>query len=105
MRVLRFYYRRCQVRQDAHSIAFKAIGRQVKQNLHPSSIMQLRVGNHFLKDDAAFAAILYIVFYVVVLLISFLLLILFGVDTVEAISGALTSLGNAGAMQDRHWIR
>ena len=88
------------VKSDRMLIAFKAIGRQVKQNLHPSSIMQLRVGNHFLKDDAAFAAILYIVFYVVVLLVSFLLLILFGVDTVEAISGALTSLGNAGPALD-----
>ena len=88
------------VKSDRMLIAFKAIGRQVKQNLHPSSIMQLRVGNHFLKDDAAFAAILYIVFYVVVLLISFLLLILFGVDTTEAVSGALTSLGNAGPALD-----
>ena len=88
------------VKSDRMLIAFKAIGRQVKQNLHPSSIMQLRVGNHFLKDDAAFAAILYIVFYVVVLLISFLLLILFGVDTTEAVSGALSSLGNAGPALD-----
>ena len=88
------------VKSDRMLIAFKAIGRQVKQNLHPSSIMQLRVGNHFLKDDAAFAAILYIVFYVVVLLISFLLLILFGVDTAEAVSGSLSSLGNAGPALD-----
>lgn len=88
------------VKSDRMLIAFKAIFRQVKQNLHPSSIMQLRVGNHFLKDDAAFAAILYIVFYVVVLLISFLLLLLFGVDSAEAISGALSSLGNAGPALD-----
>ena len=72
----------------------------MKQNLHPSSIMQLRVGNHFLKDSAAFSAILYIVLYVVVLLISFLLLVLFGVDSAEAISGALSSLGNAGPALD-----
>lgn len=88
------------VKSDRMLIAFKAIGRQLKQNLHPSSIMQLRVGNHFLKDNAAFSAILYIVLYVVVLLISFLLLVLFGVDSAEAISGALSSLGNAGPALD-----
>ena len=84
------------VKSDRMYIVFKSIARQVKQNLHPSSIMQLRVGNHFMKDDAASAAVLYIVFYMIVLMISFLLLVMFGVDVSEAFSGALTSLGNAG---------
>ncbi len=84
------------VKSDRMYIVFKSIARQVKQNLHPSSIMQLRVGNHFMKDDAASAAVLYIVFYMIVLMISFLLLVMFGVDVSEAVSGALTSLGNAG---------
>ena len=84
------------VKSDRMYIVFKSIARQVKQNLHPSSIMQLRVGNHFMKDDAASAAVLYIVFYMIVLMISFLLLVMFGVDVSEAGSGALTSLGNAG---------
>lgn len=88
------------VKSDRMLIAFKAIFRQVKQNLHPSSIMQLRIGTHFLKDDAAFAAILYIVLYIIVLLISFILLVIAGVDTVEAFSGCLTSLGNAGPALD-----
>lgn len=84
------------VKSDRMYIVFKSIARQVKQNLHPSSIMQLRVGNHFMKDDAASAAVLYIVFYMIVLMISFLLLVMFGVDVSEAVSGALSSLGNAG---------
>ena len=84
------------VKSNRMYIVFKSIARQVKQNLHPSSIMQLRVGNHFMKDDAASAAVLYIVFYMIVLMISFLLLVMFGVDVSEAVSGALSSLGNAG---------
>lgn len=84
------------VKSDRMYIALKSVARQVRQNLHPSSIMQLRVGNHFLKDEAAFSAVLYIVFYIIILFISFILLVLCGVDMPEAISGALSSLGNAG---------
>ena len=88
------------VKSDRMYIAFKSIGRQIKQNLHPSSIMQIRVGNHFLKDNAVFSAILYIVLYTVVLIISIVLLVLCGVDAHEAVSGALSSLGNAGPALD-----
>ena len=88
------------VKSDRMLIAFKSIGRQLKQNLHPSSIMQLRIGNHFMKDGAAFSAILYIVLYIIVLLVSFIILLIAGVDTVEAFSGCLSSLGNAGPALD-----
>ena len=88
------------VKSDRMYIAFKSIGRQIKQNLHPSSIMQIRVGNHFLKDNAVFSAILYIVLYTVVLIISIVLLVLCGVDAHEAVSGALSSFGNAGPALD-----
>ncbi len=88
------------VKSDRMLIAFKSIGRQLKQNLHPSSIMQLRIGNHFMKDGAAFSAILYIVLYIIVLLVSFIILLIAGVDTAEAFSGCLSSLGNAGPALD-----
>ncbi len=88
------------VKSDRVYIAFKAIARQVKQILHPSSIMQLRVGNHFLKDNEAFSAILYIVFYLLILLISFVFLVLCGIDVPEAFSGCLSSFGNAGPALD-----
>lgn len=84
------------VKSDRVYIAFKAIARQIKQNLHPSSIMQIRVGSHFLKDNEAFSAILYIVFYLLILLVSFAFLALCGIDVAEAFSGCLSSLGNAG---------
>ena len=62
--------------------------------------MQIRAGNTFIKDDAAFSAILYIVFYVIIIFISFALLILAGVSPSEAISGTVSSFGNAGPALD-----
>ena len=88
------------VKSDRVYIAFKAIARQIKQNLHPSSIMQIRVGSHFLKDNEAFSAILYIVFYLLILLVSFAFLALCGIDVAEAFSGCLSSFGNAGPALD-----
>ncbi len=88
------------VKSDRMYIVFKTISRQIKQILHPSSVMQIRAGNTFIKDDAAFSAILYIVFYVIIIFISFALLILAGVSPSEAISGTVSSLGNAGPALD-----
>ena len=53
-----------------------------------------------MKDGAAFSAILYIVLYIIVLLVSFIILLIAGVDTAEAFSGCLSSLGNAGPALD-----
>ena len=88
------------VKSDRIYIVLKSVARQIKQNLHPSSVIQIRVGNHFVKDNEAFSAVLYIVFYLLILLFSFAFLVLCGVDVTEAFSGVLSSLGNAGPALD-----
>ncbi len=84
------------VKSDRIYIVIQAVSRQVRQALHPSSVMRIRSGNHSVKDSEAFAAVLYIVLYLFILILSFSLLVFCGVETEEAISGSLSSLGNAG---------
>ena len=84
------------VKSDRVLITFKAISRQVRKILHPSSVTQIMVGRHPVKEEVALSAILYIVLYMGIFLISFFILLLAGVDIVDAFSGSLTSLGNAG---------
>ena len=84
------------VKSDRVLITVRAIGQQIRKRLHPSSISQVRVGNHLLREDAVMPAILYIVLYIFVLLISFLLVLLCGVEVSEAFSGVLASIGNVG---------
>ena len=50
-----------------------------------------------MNDDVALPVILYIVLYSALIAISIILLVLCGVEPVEAFSGALSSMGNAGA--------
>lgn len=86
------------VKVDRMYIAMKAIICQVRKRLHPSSsVVQIRVGNHLVDDDVALPVILYIVLYSAMTAISIILLVACGVEPLEAFSGALSSMGNAGA--------
>lgn len=84
------------VKSDRMLIMFKAISRQIRKSLHPSSVTQIMVGGHPIKDEMALSVVLYIVLYLVVFMLSALLLLLAGVDVSDALSGTLVSLGNAG---------
>ena len=79
-------------------IAVKAMVCQIRKRLHPSSsVVQIRLGNHLVEDDVALPVILYIVLYSALIAVSIILLVLCGVAPVEAFSGALSSMANAGA--------
>ena len=84
------------IKSDRMLIAFKALGRQVKKNLYPSSVTQVKLGDNVVHDDAVLSAMLYIILYVAIIFVSTVLLISSGVDPVEAFSGTFASLGNVG---------
>lgn len=86
------------VKADRVYIAAKALSCQVRKRLHPSSsVVQVRIGNHLVSDSVALPVILYIVLYSSLVAVSIILLVLCGVEPLEAFSGALSSMGNAGA--------
>lgn len=86
------------VKADRMYIAVKAMVCQIRKRLHPSSsVVQIRLGNHLVEDDVALPVILYIVLYSALIAVSIILLVLCGVAPVEAFSGALSSMANAGA--------
>ena len=86
------------VKADRMYIAMKAVSCQIRKRLFPSSsVIQIRVGKHLLSDSAAMPIMLFIVLYASIVVISIFLLVLCGVEPLEAFSGALSSMGNAGA--------
>lgn len=86
------------VKADRIYIAFKAIVCQVRKRLYPSSsVVHIRVGKHLVSNDVALPVILFIVLYAALVALSIVLLTLCGVEPVEAFSGSLSSMGNAGA--------
>ncbi len=84
------------IKADRAYIATKAIWNDFQKRLHPSSLFRTKVGKSALGEDAVTAVFLFIVTYIIVLFISFILVCICGVETGEAITGTIASLGNTG---------
>ncbi len=84
------------IKADRALIALNAIWNDLLKRLHPSSLFRIKVGSHILSEDSITSVFLFIVMYVFVIIISFILVSICGVDIGEAISGTISSLGNAG---------
>ncbi len=84
------------IKADRAYIALKAIWNDFRKRLHPNSLFRTRMGNNALTDESVTAVFLYIVTYIFVIFISFILVSVCGVEIADAISGTVSSLGNAG---------
>ncbi len=84
------------IKADRAYIALKAIWNDFKKRLHPSSLFRTRIGGVVMDEDSVTSVFLFIVMYVFVFFISFILVSICGVEIGEAVSGTLSSLGNAG---------
>lgn len=84
------------LKADRIYLTFRAVSRQIKKSLHPTQVTQVEVGGTFLRDEAVLPVMTYIVLYILIIIVSMLLLVIIGVDTTEAFSGSLASVGNVG---------
>ena len=84
------------IKVDRLLISFKAIGNEVRRRLHPSSVSQVRLGGHNFPDSTIGAVMMFIVMYVLVIFASVLLVMIFGTDATEAVSGVIASVGSVG---------
>ncbi len=84
------------IKADRLLVFFKAVDHQVRKRLHPSSVSQIKVGNHYIQDEAATGVMVFIALYFFIIFVSTLLLSLTGLSHVEAFSGTIASIGNVG---------
>ena len=84
------------IKIDRLIISWKGISTEIRRRLHPLSVSQVKMGNHFLADSTVSSVMLFIVLYVLVIFASIVLLIVFGTDASEAVSGVIASVGNVG---------
>ena len=84
------------IKADRMFISFKAIKGEFLKRLHPSSLVRTKVGNRIINDGTISSVFLFIVLYIIVLSVSFLLVLVCGVEIGEAFSGTIASLGNVG---------
>ena len=84
------------IKADRIYLIFKAVGQQLKHVLHPTSINQIRINNHYLKVDEAYPHILFLGIYFILLCLSTGLNTLFGLQDANALYASVSCLSNVG---------
>lgn len=84
------------IKADRMYIAIKATYADLQKRIHPSSLFRTRLGSRVMDEETVSSVFLYIVLYLIVLFLSFVLVLICGLNTPEALSGTIASLGNVG---------
>ena len=84
------------IKADRLYLTLQALGHQVKHVLHPTSINQIRINNHYLKMEEAYPHILFLGIYFIALSLSTGLNTLFGLDDANALYASVSCLSNVG---------
>ena len=84
------------IKVDRMQVVFNMISREIRSHIYPNSVRRIQFGNSYLPDDQVLAIVLYIVLYFIILGLSSVILLMCGVDGMEAISGSVACLGNVG---------
>ena len=84
------------LKSDRVLMLFKSIARQVRRAIHPSSVAEIRVGNHALHDEDIYPHILYIAVFFIFLIFSVMLCLSLTDNNQDAIAGSVSMLTNVG---------
>lgn len=84
------------MKADRMLVLVKSSFNELARKLHPASFVRTKVGDSVVHDDVISSVLLYFITYVFVLLISFIILLMDGMEVTDAFSGTLSSLGNVG---------
>jgi trk system potassium uptake protein TrkH len=84
------------IKADRMYISLKAIHGDFQKRLHPNSLFRTKIGGRIIDEETVSSVFLYIVLYFFVLFISFVAVLICGLDISSAFSGTLASLGNVG---------
>lgn len=84
------------IKIDRLLISFKALGTEVRRRLHPASVSHVRLGGHNLPDSTVGAVMMFIVVYVLVTFASIVVVMIFGTDAADAVTGVIASIGSVG---------
>lgn len=84
------------IKADRMFISLKAAYGDIQKRLHPSSLFRTKVGGRALDEDTVSSVFLYIVLYIITIFLSFVIVMICGLDIADAFSGTVASLGNVG---------
>ena len=77
-------------------IMAKGIRNNFRKMLHPNAVLQIRVNRQAVTPPVVLAVAFFICSYALCILVGWLILMILGVDFMEALSVTISSMGNAG---------
>lgn len=84
------------IKADRIFISMKAVYGDIQKRLHPSSLFRTKIGGRALDEDTVSSVVLYIVLYLITIFLSFVIVLICGLDIADAFTGTVASLGNVG---------
>ena len=84
------------VKADRVLVLIKALSRQVRGSINPSSVSGIRLGKRTLRDEDVYPHILYLSIFLVFTLVSIVTCYIFGAHDLTAVSGTISSICNVG---------
>lgn len=77
-------------------ILWNAIRRNTYRAVHPSSVSEISIDGHVLKDEEVSPQILFCALYILIIFVSTTICLMLGVDTENSLIATLSTLGNVG---------
>ncbi len=84
------------VKMFRHMVMFRAIGREIRQGVHPRAVIPLRIGPRVIPPQVISKILSFLILYLILFLAGGLLLTIGGIDPLSALSASIASLGSIG---------
>ena len=77
-------------------ILFHGIRNEFKRLIHPNAVLSVRINKHVISRDVVATVSMFTIFYMVCIFVGCVLMMIFGLDFLEAVSCTISALGNTG---------
>lgn len=84
------------VKADRVLTFLKSVRHRVLRTVHPSSVTEVRFGDHIVRGEELSAQMLYMTLYCLLVALSVFVSLLLGVDSLNSFAASVMSLGNVG---------
>jgi trk system potassium uptake protein TrkH len=84
------------IKFDRIYLYFSTLKKHIRQTLHPEGVYVVRINNHIVEQSVEQQISIFIILYILTFSITALLLALFGIEGMTALSASIATLGNVG---------
>lgn len=84
------------IKMFRHMILFRAVGREIRQSVHPRAVLPLRIGNRVIDPNVSRKVLSFFMMYMMLFLVGAAILTTQGIHIQDALTVSMASIGNIG---------